>query len=104
MLDDSRGLPREHPPVHELFPYASSARLEHGTGLIVLSRGVATVGTWDAENHGFNHPVNQLELAAEALATVLASFPGADRDLESFRVFSCPDALLARCDFQWWRG
>ena len=65
-----------------------------GSGVILLQRGNAFVGSWDAEVCGFVHPFNQHELAAEALAAVLGSYPDADMTTNELRVFTCPRSLV----------
>ena len=71
------------------------------TGVILLQHGEALVGEWDAECCGFVHPVNQTELATEALAAVLESYPVAALDSGEIRVFTCPLPLVARFDWDW---
>lgn len=72
-------------------------------GVILLQRGEALVGAWGAECCGLIHPVNQRELAAEALAAVLAAYPDADLSSGELRVFTCPPPLVARFDFGAWQ-
>jgi hypothetical protein len=76
--------------------------IPHLGGIIVLQRGQALVGYWDAEVCGFMHPANQRELAAEALAAVLESYPDADLTSDDVRFFTCPKLLAARMDFENW--
>ena len=71
-------------------------------GVILLQRGEALVGAWDADCCGFIHPANQRELAAEARAAVLAAYPDADLATDELRVFTCPELLVARFDFEAW--
>jgi hypothetical protein len=84
--------------IHEAFPY-SPPFLADGTPVIVFDRARALPAKWDATVAGFCYPVNQLELAEEALAILLASFPEAAQENRGLRVFTCPRALFVRCDF-----
>jgi hypothetical protein len=72
-------------------------------GVILLQQGEALVGAWDAECCGFIHPANQAELAAEAMAAILAAYPDADLSSTELRVFTCPPSLVARFDFGAWQ-
>lgn len=72
-------------------------------GVILLQQGEALVGAWDAECCGFIHPANQRELAAEALAAVLASYPNTDLTTNELRVFTSPPSLVDRFDFGAWQ-
>ena len=73
-------------------------------GVILLQRGEILVGAWDAECCGFIHPDNQRELAAEALAAVLESYPDVDPASSLLRVFTCPLSLVHRFDFGAWQA
>ncbi len=84
--------------VHEIFPF-SPPFLEEGAGVIVCDRGRALPAQWDATIGGFRYAVNQLELAEEALAIVAADFPDATALDSALCVFTCPQQLLERCDF-----
>ena len=84
--------------VHEVFPY-SPPFLADGTPVIVFDAGRALPAKWDASVAGFWYPVNQLKLAEEAFAFVLARFPEAAQEHRGLRVFTCPRALFERCDF-----
>jgi hypothetical protein len=86
--------------VREVFPYQPPF-LPHHSALIILQDGRALVGRWNAEMGGFDHPVNQLELAPDALAAILASCPDVDLAAASFRVFTCPPSVAERCDYDW---
>ena len=72
-------------------------------GVILLQRGEALVGAWDADCCVFIHPANQQDLAAEVLAAVLAAYPDADLASTELRVFTCPPSLVARYDFGPWQ-
>jgi len=72
-------------------------------GVILLQRGHALVGIWDAEICGFAHPANQVALAAEALAAVLGSYADADLASDEIRFFTCPQSLIERFDWDWSR-
>lgn len=76
--------------------------INHLAGVIVLQRGQALVGRWDAEICGFMHPANQRELAAEALTAILESYPEADLTSSDMRFFTCPEPLATRMDFENW--
>ncbi len=78
--------------------------LAHLAGVILLHGDQALVGAWDAEHGGFIHPDNQQELAAEALAAVLAADPTAQHPRPEIRVFTCPEELVNRFDFGSWQG
>lgn len=73
------------------------------SAVILLQRGEALVGAWDAECCGFIHPVNQVELASEALAAILATYPATDLANEELRVFTCPQPIVDRFDFGAWQ-
>jgi hypothetical protein len=69
-------------------------------GVILLQRGEALVGAWDAECCGFVHPANQRGLAADAFAAILESYPDAASPRPQLRVFTCPPSLVARFDWR----
>jgi hypothetical protein len=77
--------------------------IPHLAGVILLQRGEALVGAWDAECCGFIHPANQRQLATEALAAVLAAYPDANQSSADLRVFTCPPSLVVRFDFAAWQ-
>ena len=59
-------------------------------GVILVQRGEALVGEWDAECGGFVHPYNQRELSADALAAVREAYPDAEAASVNLRVYTCP--------------
>jgi hypothetical protein len=69
--------------------------------VILLQHGNALVGAWDSEVCGFSHPKNQRELAAEAMAAVLESYPNADIENHELRFFTCPESLIERFNWDW---
>ena len=76
--------------------------IPHLGGVIVLHKnGDALVGQWDADVCGFGYPANQRELAAEALAAILESYPDANKAIVEQRFFTCPASLFAKCDWKW---
>jgi hypothetical protein len=88
-------------PVREIFPYTPPF-LPHHAALIVLNCGKARVGRWNAKLGGFSYTSNQLELAPEALAAILESYPEVDLTAPEFRVFTCPESLAKRAKYEWW--
>jgi hypothetical protein len=77
--------------------------IPHLGGIILLHRGQALVGAWDAEAGSFIHPFNQWDLEREALAAILAAYPDLDPAGDELRVFTCPDPLVARFNFGNWQ-
>ena len=69
------------------------------SGVILLQRGNALVGIWDAQGCGFSHPANQKELEGEALAAILVAYPNAETVSSDLRVFTCPKEIYER--FNW---
>ena len=72
-----------------------------GAAVIVLQRGEALVGTWHEDIGGFTHPANQNELASEALSAVISFYPDAQQASDVMRVFTCPEPLAQKFDWNW---
>ncbi len=73
--------------------------LESGAPVITVIRGEVLPGAW--EDDCFVYPANQLELAKEATELLLKHFPDIELQTESLRVFTCPQALADKYDWDW---
>lgn len=68
-------------------------------GIILVQRGEALVGAWDAERGGYVHAYNQRELSADALPAAREAYPDAEAASVNLRVYTCPQSLVGRFDW-----
>ncbi len=73
--------------------------LKQRAAVILVQRDNFLVGLW--EEDCFIHPANQEILADEAERAVRRAFPTEEFASNALRVFTCPEALATRFDWNW---